>query len=151
MPEDTIEEWTTLDQMIRGWEVVRQMYPEMSQDTYQARLSEALAYNFRQFAYVSHGGQCLGVVGLWLFTRVWCGLEANLDHFVVDAGARRAGIGKRLLDHGLAYARSRGANVATLDTYVDNFASHRLYHREGFALRGYHFVRFLDEGTRSPL
>ncbi|MBK8189860.1 MAG: GNAT family N-acetyltransferase [Vampirovibrionales bacterium] len=141
---ETIVTWTTPEEMAQGWEVVCQMYPDMSLETYQQRLAEALKRGYRQFACLSSQGRCLGVAGLWLFTRVWCGLQADIDTLVVDRNARSAGIGKRLLAACLEEARTHGARVATLDTYVENIDSHRFYHREGFAIRGYHFVKGLE-------
>jgi ribosomal protein S18 acetylase RimI-like enzyme len=84
------------------------------------------------------------VAGVWLFPRVWCGLSADIDNFVVDQAYRSQQLGKRMLDHCLAYAKAQGAQIATLDTFVDNPASHRFYFREGFTIRGYHFVKPLQ-------
>jgi ribosomal protein S18 acetylase RimI-like enzyme len=120
------------------------MYSEMNFNEYLKRLEASQTFNYRQFAYISSANNCIGVVGLWLFPRVWCGLQADIDNFVVDKTARSLGIGKYLLDHCISYARQHGAKIATLDTFVDNPASHRFYFREGFTIRGYHFVKPLD-------
>jgi GNAT superfamily N-acetyltransferase len=139
----SIVTWQAPDEMVQGWPVLRQMYPRMTEREYQQRLQALQGYDYRQFAYVN-GIRCLGVVGVWCIPRIWCGLQLDIDNFVVDRDVRSSGIGKRLLDHCLAYGLSRGADVAALDTFVDNPSSHRFYFREGFTIRGYHFVKPLQ-------
>lgn len=141
---DRIVTWTTAEEMAEGYPVVRQMYPAMSLEQYRQRLKTLEGLDYRQFAYMDGAGRCLGVVGLWFFPRIWCGLQADIDNFVVDEAARSMGIGKRLLDHCEQAARDRGAAVTVLDTFVDNPSSHRFYFREGYSIRGYHFVKPLQ-------
>jgi GNAT superfamily N-acetyltransferase len=100
--------------------------------------------DYRQFAFLDEQKQCLGVVGVWCFPRVWCGLQLDIDNFVVDHKARSLGIGKKLLDQCIEYGTARGAMIATLDTFVENPSSHRFYFREGFTIRGYHFAKPLQ-------
>lgn len=136
--------WLTPDEMRAGWPIIRQMYPDMALEIYLDCLTQASRY--RQFAasILNDENRCMGVVGAWLLPRVWCGLQVDIDNFVVDRDCRSLGIGKRLLEHCLAFAKEHNATVATLDTYVDNPASHRFYFREGFSIRGYHFVKPLQ-------
>lgn len=137
--------WETVEEMKQGWPVIQQMYSDMSLNDYLGRLSNAVKLNYRQFACIdSLKNTCLGVVGLWFFPRVWCGLQADIDNFVVDKNARSQGVGKKLVDQCLDYAKKHGATLATLDTFVDNKDSHRFYFREGFTIWGYHFVKELQ-------
>jgi GNAT superfamily N-acetyltransferase len=133
--------WDTIEQMAAGWPVSAQMYLDMTIEQYIERLEQSRKGDYRQFAYLDKDGHCRGVVGLLFLTRVWCGLQADIDNFVIDRAARSGGIGKALLQHCIDYAYERGAVVATLDTFVDNPASHRFYFREGFTIRGYHFIK----------
>jgi len=139
-----IQTWQTVDEMAAGWPVIRQMYTQMTFEYYLERLKQTQTFDYRQFAYLSDDSTCLGVVGLWLFPRIWCGLQADIDNFVVDQDSRSQGVGKHLIDHCIRYAKERGAAIATLDTFVDNPDSHRFYFREGFSIRGYHFVKPLQ-------
>lgn len=144
-----IVQWQTPEEMFQGFSVIRQMYSELSPEHYRERLQAIREMNYRQFAYMAKdkkdkGDECLGVVGLWLFPRLWCGLQADIDNFIVDEKARSLGVGRLLLNHCLAYATERGANIAVLDTYVENARSHRFYFREGFSIRGYHFIKPLQ-------
>jgi diamine N-acetyltransferase len=137
--------WETVEEMEQGWPVIQQMYSDLSLDEYLRRLTNAVTLNYRQFACMDFAKkQCLGVVGLWFFPRVWCGLQADIDNFVVDKNARSQGVGKKLIDQCLDCAKQNRATLATLDTFVDNKDSHRFYFREGFTIWGYHFVKELQ-------
>lgn len=153
MPEPLLQEavlqgkivtWETVAEMEAGWPVIQQMYPNLPLPEYLSRLENAVKQDYRQIAYLNPHGECQGVVGLWFIPRVWCGLQADIDNFVVDRHSQSQGIGKKLLSECLRLAEERGARIAALDTFVDNPDSHRFYFREGFTIRGYHFVKPLQ-------
>jgi ribosomal-protein-alanine N-acetyltransferase len=58
--------------------------------------------------------------------------EAQLLNLTVAAGARRQGLGRRLLRRFLADARLRGAEQCFLEVRVSNTAAIALYSAEGF-------------------
>jgi ribosomal protein S18 acetylase RimI-like enzyme len=60
-------------------------------------------------------------------------------HLYVDAGHRRQGIGRRLLDTALDAAREAGARTAWLETSNLNLPGVRAYERLGFELCGLDF------------
>jgi ribosomal protein S18 acetylase RimI-like enzyme len=87
------------------------------------------------------GGCLAGVCGAWIATKLWCGRYLEIDNLVVAPGERSAGIGTRLIEHLQAIGRGRGCNLIVLDAYTSNHASHRLYHRLGFEIWGFHFIK----------
>lgn len=74
--------------------------------------------------------------GLLLLSTGWNGL-AVIDNILVDAGARRLGVGSALLAHAEAWARGRGLPGITLETQDSNVPACRLYARHGYQLRGF--------------
>jgi len=62
------------------------------------------------------------------------GDELDLHRVAVLPAARRAGIGRRLVDHMLAAGRARGLTRVTLEVRRDNVAAIALYERLGFTL-----------------
>jgi GNAT superfamily N-acetyltransferase len=142
--QGSIVAWETAETMLQGWPVIRQMYPLLSEEEYFKQLKVLETHDYRQFAFLSEDNRCLGVVGVWCLPRIWCGLQIDIDNFVLDQNARSMGVGRQLLQRCLEYAQERGAKIATLDTFVDNPSSHRFYFREGFTIRGYHFVKALQ-------
>ncbi|GAA5483091.1 GNAT family N-acetyltransferase [Haloferula sargassicola] len=86
-------------------------------------------------------GRLVGFAGVWIATKIWCGKYLEIDNFVVHPGHRSEGIGGALMDFLETLAKERGCNLQTLDAWTTNHASHRLYHRRGFEVWGFHFVK----------
>lgn len=86
-------------------------------------------------------GRLAGVAGAWIATKVWCGRYLEIDNLVIDPELRSSGIGSQLIGHLENLAREAGCEVVVLDSYTSNHASHRLYHRLGFEIWGFHFVK----------
>jgi ribosomal protein S18 acetylase RimI-like enzyme len=86
-------------------------------------------------------GKLAGVAGAWIATKIWCGRYLEIDNLVVDPGQRSAGIGSLLIGHLEALALERDCKLVVLDSYTANRPSHRLYHRLGFEIWGFHFVK----------
>ena len=88
-----------------------------------------------------HGDRLAAVAGSWTGTRIWCGKYLEIDNLVADPAARNTGAGTALIRHLETLARESGCRTVILDTYTGNHASHRLYHRLGFEIWGFHFVK----------
>ncbi len=69
---------------------------------------------------------------------------AYIEDIVVDAGFRRQGVGRALLQHAVAWARARQLAGVMLETQNNNVAACRLYETCGFQLAG--FDRCLYKG-----
>lgn len=118
----------------------------LNPDTPAATLRERLAemrYQYTNYQCLGafSGDRLAGVCGAWIGTRVWCGRYLEVDNLVVDPALRNRGIGGAFLEHLETLAREVGCTVMTLDSYIANEASHRLYRRHGFENWSYHFVK----------
>ena len=89
-------------------------------------------------AYVD--GQLAGQV----IVRKYWNRYAYIDDIAVDAGFRRLGVGRALLQHAVAWARDRQTAGVMLETQNNNVAACRLYASCGFQLGG--FDRCLYQG-----
>jgi ribosomal protein S18 acetylase RimI-like enzyme len=87
------------------------------------------------------GGRLAGVCGAWIATKIWCGRYLEIDNLVVDPELRSSGVGTRLIRHFEEVARQNDCTILVLDSYTSNHASHRLYHRLGFEIWGFHFIK----------
>ena len=83
----------------------------------------------------------VAVAGAWIATKIWCGRYLEIDNLVVDLNHRSAGIGSLLILHLESIAKARDCKTVVLDSYTANHSSHRLYHRLGFEIWGFHFVK----------
>ncbi|HEX9981518.1 MAG TPA: GNAT family N-acetyltransferase [Flavobacterium sp.] len=138
-----IKELTTITEMLAELRTMQHLYPNLSPARYQQMLSEMLPHNYRQIA-VFDQGQCVGISGFWLGTKLWSGKFMELDNFIVDPDHRSKGIGKMICDYAEALAVSLGCTNIVLDAYTNNFAAHRFYYNQGFGPKGFHFVKILD-------
>lgn len=91
------------------------------------------------------GDVLIGVCGAWVATKIWCGRYLEIDNIVVDPDRRSGGAGTALIRHFEALARELDCQIIVLDSYTSNHASHRLYHRLGFEIWGFHFVKPLGD------
>lgn len=83
----------------------------------------------------------VGLCGAWIATKIWCGKYLEVDNLVVHPDARSAKIGTRLIEQMETLARDEACEFLILDSYTSNHPSHRLYHRLGFEIWGFHFVK----------
>lgn len=81
-----------------------------------------------------HGDAVVGyAIVTWGFDLEFAGRDAFLTELYVDATARRAGLGARLLAHAIEVARAAGAGALHLQVRRDNDGARRLYDRTGFS------------------
>jgi len=96
-----------------------------------ARFAEAMARSEGAALWVAErGGEIVGTVGM---TDEGDGI-ARLRWFIVAPQARRGGVGGRLLDHALGWARDEGMDTVVLFTLGTLVDAARLYRRSGFRL-----------------
>ncbi len=86
-------------------------------------------------------GELVGLCGAWVATKIWCGRYLELDNLVVHPDHRSAKVGSQLIQHMEALGREKECEILVLDSYTSNHPSHRLYHRLGFEIWGFHFVK----------
>ena len=86
----------------------------------------------------------IGMCGMWFQTRHYAGKSLEVDHVVLDNRYRSKGIGNDLMEFVYDHARKKDCNWVELNTYVDNFPSHKFYYNQGFISRGYHMIKRLN-------
>lgn len=115
---------------------------KVSEEILKERITEMNDQNY-ECAGVFDNDTLIGCSGLWFQTRHYAGRSIEMDHVFINITYRSKGIGKRLLDFVYAYARTKNCNWIELNTYVDNFLSHKFYYNHGFVAKGYHFIKQL--------
>lgn len=139
-----IKELTTIKEMLAQIETIRFLYPNISEEKYEAYLSQMVPHNYTQIG-VFDEQQCLGITGCWSATKLWTGKYLEIDNFVVHPDYRSKGIGKLLTDYIEQKANSLECSSIVLDAFTGNFGAHRFYYNQGYAPKGFHFVKILDE------
>ncbi|UPZ16793.1 GNAT family N-acetyltransferase [Flavobacterium humidisoli] len=139
-----IKELTTIEEMVAQISIIRFLYPNISLEKYQSFLSEMVPHNYTQIA-IFEDEICLGLTGCWSATKLWTGKYLEIDNFVVNPDHRSKGIGKLLTDYIEKKAIELNCSSIVLDAFTGNFGAHRFYYNQGYAPKGFHFVKILDE------
>ena len=85
----------------------------------------------RRYTVVEDGGRVVGVLGL-----MFIDADAHINTIATAPDMERRGIGRTLLDDGLAAAIERGSTRMTLEVAVGNDAARAFYAEYGFAPLG---------------
>ena len=96
-------------------------------------LRERLRFGESVVLVAKRGGTVVGFVQLYsMFSSVRTARTWILNDLYVDAGARRRGVARALLDASAAFARGDGAAGISLETTQDNAAARALYRAAGW-------------------
>lgn len=115
---------------------------KVSEELLQSRFNEMKNQNY-ECAGIFIDNDLIGVSGLWFCTRHYMGKSVELDHVYIKPEHRGSGIGKQFMNWIYNYVKEKGCNSVELNTYVQNYPSHKFYYNEGFEILGYHFLKKL--------
>ena len=134
------------NEMLAHIDLLRELYPALEESDYSRQLDEMLPHNYFQVG-AFNGDLCVGISGVWIGNKLWCGKYLEIDHIVIRNEIRSKGIGKRLVDFLKTLAEKEQCNSIGLDSFTFNHQSHKFFFREGFEIKGFHFVHFLHESN----
>lgn len=106
------------------------------------RFADMVTQNY-ECAVIYDDKKLIGVTGLWYCTRHYAGKSVELDHVYIEEAYRNKGLGKQFLKWIDTYTKEKGVEAMELNTYVQNYPSHKFYYNEGFQILGYHFLKRL--------
>jgi ribosomal protein S18 acetylase RimI-like enzyme len=138
-----IKELNQPEQMFAAFEVVKLMYEEMDFETYKNLISEMIKRNDYKMIGAFLDDKIIGACGYWIFVMLYCNRYVQISNLVVDKNYRGLGIGKKILDKAEAIGKENNCQKIVLDSYTKNKKSHSLYFREGYHIRGFHFMKEL--------
>ena len=139
-----ITELTSIEEMLAQIEIIRHLYPNISDEKYKFYLEEMIPHNYTQVV-VYDGEVCVGLTGLWYGIKLWCGKYMEIDNFIVHPNHRSKGIAKLLTDYVNQQATDLDCTMIVLDAFTGNFTAHRFYYNQGYAPRGFHFIKMVNE------
>lgn len=122
---------------------LKKLYKEPpSEELLRVRLHEMFEQNYECFG-IYHENRLIGVFGLWFMTRHYAGRSCEVDHIYIKDEFQRKGVGKSLFAFIHDYVAIKDCETVELNSYVENFASHKFYMNLGYIIRGYHFLKKL--------
>lgn len=116
---------------------------KVAQETLEERFLEMVEQNY-ECAAMYEAEKLIGIAGMWFMTRHYSGRSIEPDHVYIADGYRGRGLGKQFFDWMHDYAKCKGCNSSELNTYVQNYPSHKFYYNEGYEIYGYHFFKILS-------
>ena len=120
--------------------LLQQLNPINTPEYLDQLLDDMIAHGYRMVT-VTEGDACLGVSGIWVTCKFYCGKYLEMDNVVIEAGHRSRGIGQILTDFVTDLARQEGCSTVMFDAYLSNEKAHIFYERAGFTKGGYHFIK----------
>ena len=140
-----VTELTSVEEMMATYEVLTELYPSLTREEYVNELTFMIQHNYTQVV-VMENEHCLGVSGVWIGNKLWCGKYLEIDNIIVSEKIRSKGVGKLIVDYLEKKAKSLGCNMMALDSYTTNFKAHKFFYNQGFSPKGFHFIHLLDKG-----
>ena len=138
------KELTTMPEMLSQLEIIKFLYPNMSIEKYEAYLEEMIPHNYKQLA-VFENDICVALTGFWTGYKLWSGKYIEIDNFIVHPDHRMKGLGKIMTDYIDAKAKASDCTMIVLDAFTGNFKAHRFYYNQGYAPKGFHFLKIIYE------
>lgn len=135
---------TTVDEILSQIEMIKFLYPNMTQERYKSFLIDMIPKEYKQVA-VFNEDKCVGLTGFWFGTKLWTGKYLEIDNFIVHPDYRKNGIGKLLTDFIDEKAKELNCTCVVLDAFTGNFVAHKFYYNQGYVPRGFHFIKTIDE------
>ncbi|MEM7185247.1 MAG: GNAT family N-acetyltransferase [Bacteroidota bacterium] len=112
----------------------------ISEETLKERALEMAQQNYECLG-IYDDDRLIGICGMWFQTRHYSGKSCEIDHVVLDTAYRGQGIGNKMMTFIYDYVAGKQCNWVELNTYVDNYPSHKFYNNQDFIARGYHFIK----------
>jgi GNAT superfamily N-acetyltransferase len=139
-----IRELTTVEQILEQFEMIQFLYPNMTIERYKSFLEDMIPKSYKQVA-VFDGNDCLGLTGYWFGTKLWTGKYIEIDNFIVHPNFQKKGIGKLISNYIDDKATELSCTCIVLDAFTGNFSAHRFYYNQGYAPKGFHFIKTIDK------
>ncbi len=141
--EINIRKLTRKEEMLQAYKIIKQRYPHIDFNNYEKQLIEMIEMNDFKIIAAFLGEEIVGIAGYWILRMLYCGRYIQVSSFIVDEEKRGFGIGKKILQEIEKIGKELGCDKVVLDSYTENKKSHSLYFKEGFHIRGLHFMKDL--------
>jgi ribosomal protein S18 acetylase RimI-like enzyme len=129
--------------------LIMQLNPTMSRERFNRLYTDMIMSGRYKFITArADDNRLLGVMGIWLNSKFFCGAYMEIDNFVIDKDHRGQGIGKRIMEYALNYARDIKCDSVSLDVFRENADANALYERYGFEKPGYHRILWINEDVK---
>ncbi|MDA3946962.1 MAG: GNAT family N-acetyltransferase [Helicobacteraceae bacterium] len=130
------------EEIVSALPIFSSFYPSLSKKNLQAFLYEMAEQGY-QCAIAYYKEQCIGVIGIWIQTKLYVGKHIEYDNFYVLPEYRGKGVGKKLLKFVDRYAKEQNCIAAELTCDIDEEESKDFWENQEFTVIGLRYQRDL--------
>jgi len=106
-------------------------YPALARKKLRGLLEEMGSQGYR-CALACYGENCVGIVGIWVQTKLYVGRHIEYDNVYILPEYRGQGVGRKLLAFVEAYGRQQQCVAAELTSDIDEEESRDFWESQGF-------------------
>lgn len=117
-------------------------YPSISKKNLSNLLREMSQQGY-QCALASYAEEYIGVIGIWIQTKLYVGKHIEYDNFYIIPEHRGQGVGKKLLAFVAQYAREQGCIAAELTCDIDEEESKDFWEKQAFEVIGLRYQKMV--------
>jgi GNAT superfamily N-acetyltransferase len=125
----------------KAYSVIRQLRPELSEDAFVQRVTEAMRENRYSLFVLITDDNAVAAIGVRIITDLCWGRNLYVDDLVVDASQRRKGLGKRLMAFAELEAARKQCDFVRLACGLNRTDAHCFYNAIGYKASSYQFVK----------
>ena len=130
-------------EIIDSYYLIIQSYPELTKEEYidiTKEMSELS--NFKMIgAFID--SKIIGISSYNISRMFYCAKFLRISNLIIDKKYRNKKIGTKMINYLEKKARNNNCKNIILDSFIGNKKSNSLYFREGFFIRGFHFIKNL--------
>lgn len=131
------------DEIVSALPVFLRFYPSISKKNLLSLLNEMSQQGY-QCAVAFDEEVSIGVIGIWIQTKLYVGKHIEYDNFYIVPEYRGQGVGRKLLAFADQYAKEQNCVAAELICDIDEESSKDFWEKQGFDVIGLRYQRKLD-------
>ncbi len=120
-------------------EVMLELRPHFTTENLIEQITRQQANGYILFG-AFKGGECCAVAGGVVGEKLAWGKHFYIDDLVSRQAVRSEGVGERLLNYCIEFARANACKSLHLDSGVQRYAAHRFYLRHKLNITSHHFA-----------
>ena len=131
------------DEIKDSYYLIIQSYHNLTKEEYADTIKEMIELSNFKMIGAFKDNKIVGIAGYFISKMFYCAKFLKISNLVVDTNHRNQKIGSKMIDFLEEKARNNNCKHVILDSFIGNKKSHSLYFREGFFIRGFHFMKEL--------
>jgi hypothetical protein len=135
-----IKEIQTREQIASTYDVLKQIYEELNQETYVEDIQNMMQRGYKMAA-VFEKETCIGVIGFRIIRKLQFGKALEIEDFMIDRNKRGIGVGKMLIRFVEWQAMEFDCKNIIGNLQTKRQESQKIFSREKFLLDGFFFKK----------